>query len=121
MQKVNTALKALVGNDADGAPCCYPNTLPQLPVYPAIVYQFISNPPAAALTQLARYTDFHVQVTLHTLDYPTLLALRQSALSAMEGMTAEYVTRENDIEGPYEFEPKAFNWILGFHLRDAES
>lgn len=120
MSKINAALKVLVGNDADGAPCCYPNTLPQLPTYPAIVYQFISNLPADSVTQLANYTDFHVQVTLHALDYPSLLALRQSALAAVQAM-AEYITRDTDIEGQYEFEPKAFNWILGFHFRDAES
>jgi hypothetical protein len=68
-----------VGVDNDGAPCCYPNTLPQLPVYPAIVYQFISNTPAAAITQLARFTDFHVQVTLHALDYASLRAARERA------------------------------------------
>lgn len=121
MQKLNNALKVLVpGPDADGAPCCYPNTLPQNPTYPAIAYQFITNLPADSVTQYARMTDFHPQVTLHALDYPGLLALRQAALAAVEAMP-EHVTRDTDIESPYSFEPKAFEWILGFHLRDAES
>lgn len=114
MAKLAAVLGPLVASRA------YPNTLPQAPTYPAIAFQFIANPPAAGLTQLARFTDFHAQVTLHTIDYPELLALRQAALSAVEAM-AEYVTRDTDIEGAYEFEPKTRNWILGFHLRDAET
>lgn len=119
-QKLNAALKVLVGADTDGRPCCYPNTLPENPTFPALVYQFITNPPAASLTQLARYTDFHAQVTARARDYNVLLALRSSILLAVEAMP-EYVTRDTDIEGAFEFEPKAFNWILGFQFRDAET
>lgn len=120
MQKLRNALSPLVSTDDRGLNCVYPNTLPQAPVYPAIVYQFISNLPAAGLTQAARYTDFHAQITLHATDYASLLNLRASVLTAVEAMP-EHETRELDIEGPYEFEPKAFNWILGYHFRDAES
>lgn len=114
MLKVFNAFQALVGGR------CYPNTLPQSPIYPAIVYQFITNPPADTFSHGARFTEFHPQVTLHALDYAGLLTLRASALLAAEAMP-EYITRDTDIEGPYEFEPNAFNWILGFHLRDAET
>lgn len=120
-RKVFAALKTIAAiANADGTFRVYPNTLPQLPQYPAIAYQFISNLPAASLTQLARFTDFHVQVTLHGLAHADVVSLRSAVLTAMEAMP-EYVTRTTDIESPFEFEPKAFGWILGFQLRDAES
>lgn len=97
----------------------YPNILPQQPTYPAATYQFISNDPGP-LSQLARFSDFHAQVTLHAADYPGLLALRQAVLVAVEAMP-EFVTRNTDIEAPYEFEPKTFSWILRLQFRDAES
>lgn len=118
--KVAAALALAAVSNGDGTFRRYPNTLPQLPTYPAIAFQFISNLPADSLTQLARFSDFRVQVTAHALTYADIVSLRSAILTAMEAMP-EYVTRDTDIEGPYEFEPKAFNWILGFHLRDAES
>lgn len=120
-QKVMAALSGIATlSNGDGTFRAYPNTLPQNPTYPAAAYQFISNLPAAALTQLARFTDFHVQITAHAREYSTLFALRSSILTAIEAMP-EYVTRTTDIETAFEFEPKAFAWILGFQLRDAES
>lgn len=97
----------------------YPNVLPQAPTYPAVTYQFISNPPADSFVASARFTDFHAQVTIHATDYSGLLALRQSILTATEAMP-EHVVRETDIESPFEFETKTFTWILGLHLRDYE-
>lgn len=112
-QKLHDALQALVSGR------CYPNSLPQNVVYPALAFQFITNPPADTFSHGARFTDFHAQVTLHTLDYAGLLALRTSVLTAVEAMT-EHIVRDLDIESPFEFETKTYTWILGYHLRDAE-
>jgi hypothetical protein len=45
----------------------------------------------APLTQLARFNDFHVQVTLHATDYAGLLSAARLRAAALEAM-AEYVT-----------------------------
>lgn len=113
-QKVYIALAAI--GVAGGA---WPNTLPEKPTYPAIVYQFVSNPPADSFSHGARFTDFHPQVTLHCLDYAGLVALRAAVLLAFEAM-AETIVRELDIESPFAFETKTYTHILGFHLRDSE-
>lgn len=98
-----------------------PNTnLDEPPTYPWIAYQLISNPPADIYGAFPRKTDFHVQVTVHTLDYAGMVTLRSQILTAIEAM-AEYIVRDTDIESPYEFESKTYSWILGFHLRDVES
>lgn len=112
--KIYNALQGLVAGR------CYPNTLPQQPTYPAIAYQLVSEAPAASITQLARFTDFHFQITIHAADYATAVSLRSSVLSAAEAMP-EYVTRDPGLEPPYEFEPKTFARIVNFHFRDAES
>ncbi len=114
-QKVHDALSA-IGAIAGAV---FPNVLPQTPPYPCAAYQFIANPPADSFMASAFLTDFHVQVTLHTVDYPGLLALRQSVINAVYAMP-EHIVRETDIESPYEFDVKTFTWILGFHLRDTE-
>lgn len=114
--KLATALLALA--PAGGVT---PNTnLDEPPVYPWIAYQFISNPPADIFGAFPRKTDFHAQITLHTLDYAGLLALRTSVLAAVEAMP-EQVVRDLDIESPYEFETKSYTWILGYHFRDTEA
>jgi hypothetical protein len=105
----------------DGTFRVYPaGLLPQLPTYPAMTYQVISATPAESLTQLARFSDFRVQVSIFDLDSTNVASLRSSVLNAIEAMP-EYITRDTDLEGPYQFEPKVFEWILDFHLRDTES
>lgn len=119
-QKIFNALSPLVGLDADGNKCCYPNTLPQAPTYPAIVFQKIAEEPAFTTTQVARFSDFHFQITIHAATYSAALDLRAQVLVAAEAMP-EYVTRLPGFEPPFEFEPKTFSQIVVFDFRDAET
>lgn len=98
----------------------WPVTMPQQPTYPAVVYQLIAEAPADSITQLARFTDFHFQISIHAADYPTVVALRSAVLTAAEAMP-ECITRLSGLEPPYEFEPKTYTRIVTYHFRDAES
>jgi hypothetical protein len=100
--------------------CIRSGLLPQLPTYPAMTYQVISATPADSLTQLARFTDFRVQVSHLRPRLAQRASLRSLGAAAIEAMP-EYITRDTDLQGPYQFEPKVFEWILDFHLRDTES
>lgn len=115
-QKLYTAL------DAVGAVTgrVWPNVLPQDPVYPAIAYQFISNPPADTFVAGVRFTNFNVQITCFAAAYDDLLALRAAVLLAVEAMP-EQIVRNLDIEAPYEFQTKTYSWLLGYQLRDSET
>jgi hypothetical protein len=113
LAKVFDTLKAIpaVAN-GDGTFRVYPaGLLPQQPVYPAMTYQVISAPPAASISPLARYTSFRVQVSIFDRDSTNVASLRSSVLTAIEAMP-EYITRETDFDGGYQFEPKAFVWFL---------
>jgi hypothetical protein len=118
-EKIFASLSPLVGLDAAGRKCCYPNTLPQGPTYPAIVYQLLSSAPAFAYHQAARFSNFQIQVSIHATDYDQLLTLRAQVLAAAEAMP-EYVTRTSELEPPFEFEPKTCSRIVAFEFRDAE-
>jgi hypothetical protein len=118
-EKIFAAFSPLVGLDAQGVKCCYPNTLPQQPTYPALVYQLVSSAPALAYHQAARFSNFQFQVSIHAASYAELIILRGQVLVAAEAMP-EYVTRSSELEPPYEFEPKTFTRIVAFEFRDAE-
>jgi hypothetical protein len=98
----------------------WPNSLPQDPVYPALTYQFISNPPADTFVAGTRFTNFNAQINCFAADYAGLLALRAAVLLAVEAMP-EQIVRNLDIESPYEFETKSFTWLLGYQFRDSET
>lgn len=115
-QKIYTALNA-VGAVTGRV---WPNALPQDATYPAVAYQFISNPPADTFVAGVRFTNFNVQITLFAADYSGLVDLRAAVLLAVEAMP-EQIVRNLDIEAPYEFETKTYTWILGYQLRDSET
>lgn len=98
----------------------WPNSLPQDPVYPALTYQFISNPPADTFVAGTRFTNFNAQINVFAADYPGMLALRAAVLLAVEAMP-EQIVRNLDLESPYEFETKSFTWLLGYQFRDSET
>ena len=122
LQKVYDRLKAIPG--FQGTPGVYrvhsAGLLPQPAVYPAATYQVISASPADSITQLGRFTSYRVQVSIYDRDDLNVAQLRTDVLAAIEAMP-EYITRETDLQGTYIAEPKVFEWILDFHLRDIEA
>jgi hypothetical protein len=73
------------------------------------------------LTQLARFTDYRVQVTIFDpRRTPTCSRCARAVLAAIEAMP-EYITRDTDMQGPYQFEPKVFEWILDFQFATSKA
>lgn len=115
--KIYAALSLSAISNGDGTFRCYPDTLPQLPTYPAIAYQRVSSTPSS-LTQVARFRDYHFQITLHAITKASLMSLRSNVLDALIAMP-ERVT-DNELSTGYEAEPKAFNSILDVQFRDTD-
>lgn len=120
--KIFAALSPLVGLDADGAKCCYPDVLKQgvtaVPGFQAIVFQVISSNPGP-VSQVANINYFRVQLTLHCADFDDLVALRTAVLAAVRAM-GQFITYQ-EIGGGFEAEPKAFSRILDVQFRDTET
>lgn len=94
----------------------YPVTLPDVPVYPALRYSFVSiteEPFVDANQVIQRY---RVQVDAYAKTYAQAFALRGEVLSAVRALP-EFVEQGVDFDG-YEPETKIFRWTVDFVLRD---